>query len=366
MKIKKLLIKTKSKKYSIFVGKELTKNLSKILKSEKLSFDKCLIVLDRNVPKNIRLKIIKAINCKTKKIKIFNSNEKNKNIETVNKILKILFKENFNRDDCILSIGGGITGDVVGFAASIFKRGIKFVNFPTTLLSQVDSSVGGKTGVNNKYGKNLIGSFYQPDLVISEINFLKYLPKRELICGYAEILKHTLIADRKKFLFLEKNKDEILNLNSNLIQKVIVDSCSIKRNIIEKDEREKNLRKILNFGHTFGHSFEASLKYSKKLNHGEAVILGMICAIKFSQKNNYISNFDATRILRHIDSLGNKKLKSFFKLRDLERIIKFIKIDKKNKTKKINLILLKKIGKPIIDRNFNINKVKKFLYEELN
>ncbi len=366
MRQSKLLIKTKNKNYSIFVGKNITNNISKILKAEKIKFNKCLIIVDKKVPKSSIYKIIRKIKSKLKKIIFFNSSEKNKNINSVNKILDLLFKENFSRDDCIISIGGGITGDVVGFAASIFKRGIKFINFPTTLLSQVDSSVGGKTGVNNRYGKNLIGSFNQPDLVLSEINFLKSLPKRELICGYAEILKHAIIADKKKFLFLEKNKNKILSLNGDVIQKTIIDSCTIKKKVIEKDEKEKNLRKVLNFGHTFAHSFEASLRYSKKLNHGEAVLMGIKCAVKFSKKINYIQEDDAKRIINHIDSLKIKKLNDFFSLKHLETLIKFIKIDKKNKSNKINLILLKKIGKPDINSNYNLNIVKKFLYNELN
>ena len=366
MRQSKLLIKTKNKNYSIFVGKNITNNISKILKEEKIKFNKCLIIVDKKVPKSSIYKIIRKIKSKLKKIIFFNSSEKNKNINSVNKILDLLFKENFSRDDCIISIGGGITGDVVGFAASIFKRGIKFINFPTTLLSQVDSSVGGKTGVNNRYGKNLIGSFNQPDLVLSEINFLKSLPKRELICGYAEILKHAIIADKKKFLYLEKNKNKILSLNGDVIQKTIIDSCTIKKKVIEKDEKEKNLRKVLNFGHTFAHSFEASLRYSKKLNHGEAVLMGIKCAIKFSKKINYIPENDAKRIINHIDSLKLKKLSNFFKLKHLETLIKFIKIDKKNKSNKINLILLKKIGKPDINSSYNVNTVKKFLYTELN
>ena len=366
MRQSKLLIKTKNKNYSIFVGKNITNNISKILKEEKIKFNKCLIIIDKKVPKSSIYKIIRKIKSKLKKIIFFNSSEKNKNINSVNKILDLLFKENFSRDDCIISIGGGITGDVVGFAASIFKRGIKFINFPTTLLSQVDSSVGGKTGVNNRYGKNLIGSFNQPDLVLSEINFLKSLPKRELICGYAEILKHAIIADKKKFLFLEKNKNKILSLNGDVIQKTIIDSCTIKKKVIEKDEKEKNLRKVLNFGHTFAHSFEASLRYSKKLNHGEAVLMGIKCAVKFSKKINHIPENDAKRIINHIDSLKIKKLNDFFNLKHLETLIKFIKIDKKNKSNKINLILLKKIGKPDINSNYNVNTVKKFLYNELN
>ena len=143
--------------------------------------------------------------------------------------MSILLNKNFNRNDCVISIGGGITGDVSGFAASIFKRGLKFINIPTTLLSQVDSSIGGKTGINNKHGKNLIGTFYQPSLVVSDIIFLKSLPKREIVCGYGEILKHAIISDKKFFSFLDKNGSQIFNLKSPLIEKAIFKSCSIKK-----------------------------------------------------------------------------------------------------------------------------------------
>ena len=156
-------------------------------------------------------------------------------------------------------------------------------------MAQVDSSIGGKTGINSIHGKNSIGSFYQPSLVISDTIFLKTLPKREIVCGYGEILKHSLIANKKFFLFLNKNATKILNLKSPFIEKSIHQSCLIKKKIIEIDEKEKNLRKILNFGHTFAHAYEAALQYSKKLSHGEAVMIGIMNASKFSFNNNLLS-----------------------------------------------------------------------------
>ena len=172
---------------------------------------------------------------------------------------------NFSREDCLFAIGGGITGDVSGYAASTFKRGLQFINIPTTLLSQIDSSIGGKTGINTSHGKNLIGSFYQPKLVISDINFLKTLNKREIISGYGEILKHAIIANIKFCKYLNKNFSNIIELKSPFIEKSIFESCKIKKIVVEKDEKETGLRKILNFGHTFAHAFEASLGYSNKL-----------------------------------------------------------------------------------------------------
>ena len=287
MKKIKLVVKTSSKNYPIIIGSNIIKNISSIIQTNNIKFNKCLIVADKKVPKK-NLSILKnKISCKTKSIHLFNPSEKNKNQESVNKILDKLLVNNFNRGDCIISFGGGITGDITGFAASIFKRGIKFINIPTTLLAQVDSSIGGKTGINNKYGKNLVGSFFQPDLVVSDINLLKTLPKREIVCGYGEIFKHSLIANKKIFNYLDKNKFKVLNLQSPYIEKAISDSCKIKKTIVQQDEKEKNLRKVLNLGHTFAHAYEATLRYSKKLNHGEAVILGITSAAKFSLENKF-------------------------------------------------------------------------------
>ena len=289
MKKIKLVVKTSSKNYPIIIGSNIIKNISSIIQTNNIKFNKCLIVADKKVPKK-NLSILKnKIPCKTKSIHLFNPSEKNKNQESVNKILNKLLINNFNRGDCIISFGGGITGDVTGFAASVFKRGLKFINIPTTLLAQVDSSIGGKTGINNKYGKNLVGSFFQPDLVVSDINLLTTLPKREIVCGYGEIFKHSLIANKKIFNYLDKNKFKVLNLQSPYIEKAIADSCKIKKTIVQQDEKEKNLRKVLNLGHTFAHAYEATLRYSKKLNHGEAVILGITSATKFSLENKLSS-----------------------------------------------------------------------------
>ena len=296
----------------------------------------------------------------------FNANEKNKNQTTINSILEILLNRNFSREDSLLAIGGGITGDVGGFAASLFKRGLCFINIPTTLLAQVDSSIGGKTGVNSKYGKNLIGSFYQPKLVISDINTLKTLNKREIVCGYGEILKHSIISKKKFFKYLDQNFNDIIKLKSPYIEKAIFESCKIKKDVVEKDEKESNLRKKLNFGHTFGHSFEASLGYSKRLNHGEAVILGMMMALKFSLRNKFLNINDYKLITNHYkNSKLPSNIKKYFKRKDLNKIIKFMKTDKKNNSNKIKLVLLKKMGQAILNQEYSVKNLHKFLKKEL-
>ena len=361
----KLQVKTKDHKYSIIIGSNILKKLQSFLKKNFISFNQCLIIADKNVPKFLIKKVINHLP-KKKVIYYFDANEKNKSQKSINKILSILLEKNFNRNDCLISIGGGITGDITGFAASIFKRGLKFVNIPTTLLSQVDSSIGGKTGINTKHGKNLIGSFYQPNLVVSDIIFLKSLPKRELICGYGEILKHALISNKKFFSFLNKNSANILSLKSPLIEKTIFQSCLIKKKVVEADEKEIGIRKILNLGHTFAHAFEATLGYSKKLNHGEAVILGIKSAAKFSLLNNILNIKEFQRIENHLYQLNLPiNIGKFFSKKDCPKILSFMKKDKKNNAQKINLVLLKKIGLPIYRLQFSEKKIEHFLKKEL-
>ena len=205
------------------------------------SCKKIALIIDSKVPKKILVQVKNSIkNFDNLYIKL-NTSEKIKNFKIVSELINKLLKKNFHRNDCLIALGGGVLGDIAGLTASLVKRGIKFINIPTTLLSQVDSSIGGKTGVNSKYGKNLIGSFYQPEMVISDISTLNSLPKREVTCGYAEILKHALILDKKLFFWLQKNGKKILNLNNKIvIQKAIYQSCKIKAKVIEADEQCTN------------------------------------------------------------------------------------------------------------------------------
>ena len=366
MSLIKLQVNIANQKYPIFIGNNILNKFNKFLKSSSINFNQCLIVADKNVPKKLIKIVLSSLPKNFTITHYFNASEKNKNQKSVDKIISLLLKKNFNRNDCLISIGGGITGDVSGFAASIYKRGLKFINIPTTLLSQVDSSIGGKTGVNTKYGKNLIGSFYQPSLVISDISFLSSLPRREIICGYGEVLKHALINDKNFFSFLNKNGSKILSLKSSCIEKAIYKSCLIKKKVVETDEKELGIRKILNLGHTFAHAYEATLGYSKKLNHGEAVILGVKTAAKFSLLNKILNIKDFELIENHLNELDlPRNINKFFSIKDLSKILFFMKKDKKNNTKKVNLILLKKIGTPIYKLQFDEKTITAFLKSEL-
>ena len=367
MKIKSLKVNTKQKKYSIYFNNNLTNEINKILDKEKFRFEKCLIVYDSKIKRNFVEKLLKKIQSPKKYSLKLISSETNKNFKNVNLVIRYLLKEKFSRNDCVISLGGGIVGDLSSFAASIFKRGIKFINIPTTLLAQVDASIGGKTGINDKlYGKNLIGTFYQPDLVLIDINFLKTLNSRELICGYAEIFKHSLISSKKNFLYLDKFIKKILLLKKSYLTRAVIESCKIKKEIVEKDEREKNLRQVLNLGHTFGHAYEAACNYTKNLNHGEAVILGIKTAIKFSFKKKYLNKVTYNKIMTHIKKINFKlSVNKIFKKKDINKILGFMLNDKKNVSSKINLVLLKGIGSPIINKPFHSNEIKKFFLQEL-
>jgi len=322
--------------------------------------------LTKKFHQNLKKKIVSNLKSDVKKTYIYNANELNKNQRNVDLIQNILFKNKFNRNDCLVAFGGGITGDVVGYCASIYKRGIKFINIPTTLLSQVDSSIGGKTGINNSYGKNLVGSFYQPDLVISDIDVLRSLNSRQIVCGYAEIFKSSLLESYKKFKYLDDNLNKIINLNQPFIGNAILNSCKLKKKIVQKDEMENNLRKVLNLGHTFAHAYESFFGYSNKLNHGEAVIIGIKNAVEFSNQNKLMNNKSYNSIKNHLDKIPlNKSFKELFKSKDIDKIISFMKSDKKNNSKNINIILIRNFGRIKTNYQINQNTLKKFLISEL-
>ena len=343
--MQEIKFKNKSTKYSVFIGKNTINLLPKKINLLCPKTEKIALIFDTNVPRKFEKKLKKKLKNYKLFFLYFNASEKSKSIKTIEKYINFLLARNFNRSDLILSVGGGISGDVTGFIASIYKRGVNFINIPTTLLAQVDSSIGGKTGVNSSKGKNLIGSFFQPKLVIIDTLFLDSLPKKEMICGYAEILKHSIIKDKKFFNWLKKNTKSILQKNSNELIYAIKKSCQIKMYFVNKDVNEKNLRMILNFGHTFAHAIEIKKKFSRSITHGEAVLIGMILATKLSCARGLCSK-NTLKLITEIYEENNLHyiLNKFSGKRDLMSLIPFLKNDKKNNDKRINFILLKNIG----------------------
>ncbi len=363
MKIQEIKLKNSDFSYSILIGENILGVLEKKIKVLCPNTKKIAIIIDKNVPTRFK----KILEKKLKNYELiffsFFANERNKSLRHVNFFLEKLLSKNFNKSDLILSVGGGITGDVSGFIASIYKRGLNFINIPTTLLAQVDSAIGGKTGVNSIHGKNLIGSFFQPKLVISDTTFLKSLSIKEMICGYAEILKHSIIKDRKFFYWLKSNTKNLLLREKNVLIYAIKKSCLIKKYFVSKDVNEKGLRMKLNFGHTFAHAIEAKNKYSKKITHGEAVLSGMIIASRLSSLMK-ICNKKTVNEIEEIYSENNLSytFKKFSNTKEIYNLIPFLKNDKKNNDKNINFILLKKIGvtSPPYKNKISIDKLKKY------
>jgi len=365
MKNTKIFVKTISKSYPIYLGNKIINSTGTLIQKNLPDVKKICIISDKNVPLTFLKKLSKSLKRYSTKVYRLTAKERTKSFKIAYRLIESLLKNNFNRSDCVIALGGGVVGDVSAFVSSLTKRGIKFINIPSTLLSQVDAAIGGKTAINSDQGKNLVGTFYQPDFVLVDISLLNSLPRREMICGYGEILKHSLILDRNFFLWLTKNAKEIINnTNNNLLKTAIIKSCKIKSRIISRDEKEKNLRMILNFGHTFAHGFEGAKNFSRKLNHGEAVLLGMMIASKLSYKKKLLSLKDLTLIKKHYISLNlPMNINKFFKRKEINKIIHFMKKDKKNLNEKINLILIKKIGKTTKPNNFsfNTNEIKKIL-----
>ena len=353
---KQILIKTKSKKYKIFIEEG---SINTYLKSELRTDSKKFIIVDSKVSKKIN-KIIK--NKKNVFLITVKGSEKLKSINSYWKIISKLLQKKIDRSSTIISIGGGTVGDLCGFISNTILRGVKFSLIPTTLLSQVDSSIGGKNGINSKYGKNLIGTFYQPDIVIIDPTILRSLPLKQLRTGYAEIVKHALINDKNFYIWLKKNLKNILLLKKNPLCYAILKSIKIKEKYVTNDEKENlvnsSSRAMLNFGHTFGHALESINKYRSNLTHGEAISIGMILATKISYRMKNIRRSELDDIIYHFKQAG---LPYSTKSMINNKLYKAITADKKNTNNKINLILLKKVGEAYYKRGLNITELKNLI-----
>lgn len=264
-----------------------------------------------------------------------------KNLETLNTIFDALLTHQCDRKTTIIALGGGVVGDMAGFAAASYMRGVPFIQAPTTLLSQVDSSVGGKTGINHPLGKNMIGAFYQPQLVLADINSLNTLPERELSAGLAEIIKHGAIYDAEYFAWLEQNMAALRARDAAALTHAIVRSCEIKAEVVAQDERESGLRAILNFGHTFGHAIEAGMGYGNWL-HGEAVGAGMVLAADLSHRLGQLNAVEVERIRGLTEAAG---LPTVAPKLGVAEMIQMMRLDKKSTAGNIQFVLLNGIGK---------------------
>lgn len=274
--------------------------------------------------------------------------EPHKTLANVSRMLDVLITNRFGRDACVVALGGGVVGDMAGFAAACYQRGIAFVQVPTTLLAQVDSSVGGKTGVNHPGGKNLIGAFHQPAAVFADTNTLNTLPDRELRAGLAEVIKYGLIVDRAFFDWLEAHAADLLARDPDALAHAIRRSCEVKAEIVGRDEREQGERALLNLGHTFGHAIESATNYSTWL-HGEAVGAGMLLAADMSKRLGWVTAADVERVEGILRRFG---LPVDVSALPATALAEKMKIDKKVAAGRIRLVLLKAIGKSVVTGDY--------------
>lgn len=345
--------------YSIIIGKNILAQLGLYLNRLKLGTD-AFIITNGFLKNKYGAKLAKVLD-KSKinyRFKLVADSEKSKSIQTASSVIKDLARFDKKKKVYIIAFGGGVIGDLSGFVASVYKRGISYVQLPTTLLAQVDSAIGGKTAVDLDLGKNLVGAFYQPKLVFSEINFLQSLDKEQLSCGLAEIIKYAVIKDAKLFNFLERNYKEIKKGSPKALENIVTSCSRIKAKITSVDEKEAlNIRTILNFGHTIGHAIEAACGY-KAYNHGQAVGLGMIVAVNLSNKLNLIDMKLSLRIKNLIKLYGLPvKLKGV----SIDKIIKAHYHDKKFLGKENKFVLASGIGKAKIVRNIKLSFIKEAL-----
>ena len=292
--------------------------------------------------------------------------EGSKNYATFEKVCEAIIAARVERNDLVVALGGGVIGDLAGFAAACARRGLDFVQVPTTLLAQVDSSVGGKTGINSRQGKNLVGAFHQPVLVVADSALLDTLPKREFRAGYAEVAKYGLLGDAAFFAWLEKNWQDVFAGGPGREHAIAV-CCRAKAGIVARDERETGERALLNLGHTFGHALEAGCGFSDRLLHGEAVALGIALAFEFSAKKGLISAADAARASAHLAAVG---LPTHVKdvpggVPPVDTLMDLISQDKKVKRGALTLILVRGIGQAFIEKNVDAGKVHAFLTDKL-
>jgi 3-dehydroquinate synthase len=266
--------------------------------------------------------------------------EDHKDWQTLNAVFDALLEKRCGRDTTLVALGGGVIGDLAGFAAATYQRGVHYIQAPTTLLAQVDSSVGGKTAINHPLGKNMIGAFHQPRLVLADMDTLKSLPKRELRSGLAEVIKHGLIRDAAFFAWLETNIERLLARDTEALAHAVLRSVEIKAEIVAQDERESGLRRVLNFGHTFGHAIETGLGYGVWL-HGEAIAAGMAMAADLSRQLGYLSDADTARIRSLLQRAG---LPTVAKGIAPARVRQLMSVDKKVKDGRIHFVLLERLG----------------------
>ena len=366
----KLRINLRENSYDIIIEHGLLASLGTLI-SQKFVKPKTFIVTDNNISVHWLKQTIESLSAQGISPKVLEVpvGESTKSFINLEKIIDQLLESKVDRNSLLIALGGGVIGDLAGFAGAVTLRGIQVVQVPTTLLSQVDSSVGGKTGINVRQGKNLVGSFYQPSLVAIDTQVLETLPSRQLFAGYAEVVKYGLIKDCSFFDWLELNGKKVLEGDKLAQQFAIFTSCRIKSEIVEADEKEQDLRAILNFGHTFGHALEAEAGYDGNLLHGEAVSIGMVMAIELSKNLGYLSGQDAGRAIEYIRKIGlptNIKIIKGSTSWNPDRLMQHMQHDKKVSNGQLRFVLLKGIGEAFLTADVEKKEVHSIIEKSLS
>ncbi len=340
--------------YDILIGPGLLSDLGNML-SEFLPGRNFILVTDSNVEDFLGLDLANILENTGNRVSMltFPAGEESKRMEVIVDLARRMVQSGADRGSVILALGGGVTGDMAGFLASIYMRGIPFIQLPTTLLAQVDSSVGGKTGVDLPEGKNLLGTFAQPLRVYADIGVMCTLPASELRNGLAEVIKYGMIWSKDLFAMLEEKWWDVVNLEPHVTAEIVKQSCEIKAKVVAEDEREGGLRRILNFGHTIGHAIEASSEY--KIPHGEAVAMGMVAVARISENRGLISPDDRKRLSLLIERFNLPvTIPDFI---DDDSILRLVQHDKKVRDGKVNFVLCKGIGSTVITDDVNSEEI---------
>ena len=346
--MKKIIVELGERSYPIYAGNDLLGKEN--LFSENIKSKQVMVVSNTTVAPLYLDKVMRSLKNYDVASVILADGEQYKTLDAVNDIITALLDNRFSRNSCLLALGGGVVGDITGFAAACYQRGIDFIQIPTTVLAQVDSSVGGKTGVNHAAGKNMIGAFHQPQAVIADTSVLETLNDREVSAGLAEVVKYGLIRDAKFFAWIEDNIDSLVNREPEALAYIIEQSCRNKADVVAEDERESGIRAILNLGHTFGHAIETGLGYGTWL-HGEAIALGMLMAADLSHRMGWIAEEVTERIENILLKLNLPvALPDNF---DPEKMRELMSVDKKAKDGVLFLILLKGIGEAVVTDEFD-------------
>ena len=354
--MKKINIQFDERSYPIYIGEGLISNYELI--SQHILGKKVAIITNETVADIYLKTLMETVSPHKELISIIlPDGESYKSKDSLDSIYTQLLQNKADREITLIALGGGVIGDITGFAAATYMRGVNFIQIPTTLLSQVDSSVGGKTGINHPLGKNMIGAFYQPKCVISDMNVLKTLPSRELSAGLAEVIKYGLIRDNKFFEWLESHIQYLMEMNPKYLIEAVQRSCENKAAVVEADEFESGIRAILNLGHTFGHAIEVAQGYGNWL-HGEAVGAGMVMAAKLSQSMGWLADKDVGRIVALIKKAG---LPTEPPKISVKKYMELMMLDKKTKDGQINLVLQKSIGDAVLTNQYDPKKLHQIL-----